>query len=189
MPSYRKLINTEWEEAARRLMLEFEPETFRRRVRLQGRNAGYEVTVHALGWTATPLRFLMRLAAFGWDDAGDTRALQTFYRIGFEPMGPRLVVCDRRYARSNQGDLPPAPVGDNEFDLRHAVFGEDPAAVVEFLNPERQKVVAELIAAFPQADLRETALTMIRPQRDDMADEVVSTVLALIDYARRFRRG
>jgi hypothetical protein len=189
MPSYRHLINTEWEEAARRLVVEFEPETLRRRARLHGRNAGYEVTVTAHGWTATPLRFLVSWAVSGWDDASDTTALQTGYRIGFEPVGPRLVVCDRRYARSNQGDLRPAPVGDEEFDLRHAVFGDDPDAVRGFLTPERRKVAAELIAAFPPAGLRESSLTVFRPQRDDLADEVVATVLALIEYARRFRRG
>jgi hypothetical protein len=156
----------DWDQAAIRLGLTYEPGGWTRRYRLSGALDGLAVEV-----------------ASSEQDYGDS----TEYAVSFPPLGLGLSLQQGRPLRGlgrrlRQGAAAEI-TGNPEFDRAVNIKGTDPARLALFLDAGRQAAVLRLFEEYPRARISDDRICW-SSSRLDRAERLEARLRGLVDTAK-----
>lgn len=160
----------DWEQAAARLGLTYEPWGWTRQARLSGTVGSFAVVV---AHSVTP----------EYDS--------TDYSVSFPPLGLGLSLRRaaplRRLGRRLGGGAGLEVTGNPQFDRVVAVEGADPAGLATFLDAGRQAAVLRLLEGYPHAVVSDDGIRWSSHSVDPSAC-IEATLRDLVEAAAALRR-
>ena len=158
-----------WQTAARRLQLNFQPGRMFTRGKISGSMGGLDVVVDVAS-----------------SSSGSTSSVRTRYRVGYPRLGLELKMSRqtgfaKAAAMLGMSDV---QIGDAEFDEAFSVKTSDPQRLVVRLSPATRRILLALVEDYRAVKITDEQVTYEKNGIDREAGVVVTTVERLIEAAR-----